>query len=150
VLTELTASLDGWDCDASDRGGLGGLGRCVAGWLAWIALSQTPLGRRGPGTLSTMRWRGGWGCAGGGGGGMLLIRTERRFPAMVLLPLSRCRSATAWLRIRLLWRRGLGRGNMEIRVERSGIALVNRAVICCGSVRCHGADRSFAGIRLGC
>jgi hypothetical protein len=81
-------------------------------------------------------------------GGVLLIRTERRFPAMVLLPLSRCRAATAWLRIRLLWRRGLGRGNMEIRVERAGFSLVPQAVIRVGSVRCHGADRSFAGISL--
>ena len=70
---------------------------------------------------------------------MLRIRTERRFPAIVVLPLSRCRSATAWLRIRLLWRRGLGRGNMEIRVERAGIAF-------CGSVRCHGADSSHPGL----
>ena len=73
---------------------------------------------------------------------MLLIRTERRFPAMVLLPLSRCRAATAWLRIWLLWRRGLGRGNMEIRMGRAGIALVTRAVFRCGSVRCHGAESS--------
>ena len=57
---------------------------------------------------------------------MLRIRTERRIPAIVALPFSRCRSATAWLRIRVLWRRELGRGNMEIRVERSGFSLVTR------------------------